>query len=581
MRSVIGSVPEQAAGQGGTSEAVDRSAVAATAESGSALGDLVRHASRGIGSVAVDGHWLSWNRALAELLAREKGSLPDLPALFEGRDRTTVERALKRFASGQRRSDVHHLTLRRPDERTLEVRLDLCRVGDGEPPSTMLVFLEDITAALQIRSQLRISEARMQSVIRAMAEGIVVVDYSGGVRIANPRAAELLGISRERLLTSEVDELALPVHDLDGKPLAADDFPLTLTLATGTPQRDRKIGLEADDGTMRWLEMSTEPVAGEESGRVEAVVATFSDITRRHKAELKLRDSEERLSLAMSGAKLGFWDWDLERKRFSFSESAAGLLGYDIHEIAEHRRAMLNLVHPTQRAPLIRRMQAHLDAQSDDFEMDLRMRRADGDYAWIHVRGRVVTRSKDESPLRLAGTVMDIGERKRLEARLHELATIDGLTGLFNRRHGQEWLEAALNTADRLAHSLGFILLDIDHFKQVNDRFGHDVGDRILQELALLLKGRIRRTDAASRWGGEEFAVLLPDTGRAATVRFAEQLRESIRTITTPDGQPITASLGAVVYRLGETSGELVKRADRMMYRAKNSGRNRVESDAQ
>lgn len=419
----------------------------------------------------------------------------------------------------------------------------------------------------------------MQSVIRAMAEGILVVDSGGGIRIANSRAAELLGISRERLLTSELDELVLPFHDIDGNPLDADRFPLSRTLATGAPQRDVRIGLDGDDGDRRWLEMSTEPVAGEDDGRVEAVVATFSDITRRHIAELKLRDSEERLSLAMSGAKLGFWDWNLQGKRFSFSESAAGLLGYERHEVAEDRRAILQLVHPGQRMQLIRRMQAHLDAHSQDFEMDLRMRRSDGEHAWINARGRVVTRCDDGRPLRLAGTIMDIGDRKRLEARLHELATVDGLTGLFNRRHGQEWLDAALNTADRVGHCLGLALLDIDHFKQVNDRFGHDVGDRILRDLSALLKNRIRRTDAAARWGGEEFAVLLPDTGRAGTLRFAEELLVAIRSITTPDGQPITASLGAVTYRSGESSSELIKRADRLMYRAKNSGRNRVEAD--
>jgi diguanylate cyclase (GGDEF)-like protein len=122
-------------------------------------------------------------------------------------------------------------------------------------------------------------------------------------------------------------------------------------------------------------------------------------------------------------------------------------------------------------------------------------------------------------------------------------------------------------------------MLDIDHFKQVNDRFGHDVGDRVLIELSALLRERIRRTDAAARWGGEEFAVFLPDIGNDDIVRFANDLLASIRTITTPDGQPITASLGVVGFQLGESSSQLIKRADRLMYRAKHSGRNRVESD--
>jgi diguanylate cyclase (GGDEF)-like protein len=153
------------------------------------------------------------------------------------------------------------------------------------------------------------------------------------------------------------------------------------------------------------------------------------------------------------------------------------------------------------------------------------------------------------------------------------------LTGAFNRRHGQEWLEAAVQTAQRLNHALGFVLLDIDHFKQVNDRFGHDAGDDVLQALAGLLRKRIRRTDAVARWGGEEFAVVLPGTDENGTRRFAEELLTAIRELSTPDGRPITASLGAVVFQSGESAGELVKRADRLMYRAKQSGRDRVVTD--
>jgi diguanylate cyclase (GGDEF)-like protein/PAS domain S-box-containing protein len=551
----------------------------ADCELSTAFDVLLRHASAGIGGIDPAGRWRASNRALRELLARESGTLPDLPALFDGRYRKKIEAVLTRLASGERDSDLQDLALHRPDGRTLQVRLEICRIGDQQPPESLLVMFEDITASLQIRKQLRTSEARMQSVIRAMAEGLIVVDGDGGVRIANARAARLLSIPREQLLTSTLAELSLPIHDLKGDALAPERFPVAATLATGQPQRNVTLGLYDAEDDIRWVEMSTEPVLGVESGQVEAVVATFSDITRRYMAELRLRDSEERLSLAMSGAKLGFWDWELRRRSFTFSDSAARLLGYAPGEVAESLRAIMELVHRKDRGELERRMQAHLDGFSDDFEMDLRMQRKSGGYTWINIRGRVVTRDPHDEPERLAGTFMDISERKRLESRLNELATTDGLTGAFNRRHGQEWLEAAVQTAQRLNHPLGFVLLDIDHFKQVNDRFGHDAGDDVLQALAGLLRKRIRRTDAVARWGGEEFAVVLPGTDENGTRRFAEELLAAIRELSTPDGQPITASLGAVVFQPGESAGELVKRADRLMYRAKQSGRDRVVTD--
>lgn len=308
-----------------------------------------------------------------------------------------------------------------------------------------------------------------------------------------------------------------------------------------------------------------------------SVVATFSDITRRYNAERQLRDREEQLSLVIEGAKLGFWDWDLESGEFAFSDAAAERLGYSPDDVAPHRDALLDLVHPEDRQPLIESWAAHLDGTKRDFQMDVRLKRKSGGYDWRLVRGRVVRRNEKDEPSRMAGTVMDIGERKQLEAKLQELATTDGLTGAFNRRHGQERLEAEVDQSHRLGHPVGFVLLDIDHFKQVNDRFGHGVGDRILQRVSSLLRDRVRRTDTVSRWGGEEFAMVLPGTDAAGAAGFAQNVLDGMTVIETPDGVPLSASLGAVSLRKDETATELVRRADRLMYRAKQSGRARVE----
>ena len=124
----------------------------------------------------------------------------------------------------------------------------------------------------------------------------------------------------------------------------------------------------------------------------------------------------------------------------------------------------------------------------------------------------------------------DVSERKRLEAAVLELARTDHLTGLLNRRAGQELVDRETARCRRSRHGLGFVLLDIDHFKQINDSAGHAGGDQVLQQLGALLRERIRGTDIALRWGGEEFLIVLPDTDEGGARVLAEALRRRVET---------------------------------------------------
>ena len=173
---------------------------------------------------------------------------------------------------------------------------------------------------------------------------------------------------------------------------------------------------------------------------------------------------------------------------------------------------MLALAHPDDEKRLIDEMEAHLAGTRPFFEADVRMRRKRGGYVWTNMRGRVTERDSRDKPVRVTGMLIDISRRKELEAELERLATTDELTGLFNRRYGTDAVKNEVARAQRSGRPLSFILLDVDHFKGVNDRFGHDVGDKVLADLAGLLRERLRRTDTAARWGGEEFAVILPET---------------------------------------------------------------------
>lgn len=179
--------------------------------------------------------------------------------------------------------------------------------------------------------------------------------------------------------------------------------------------------------------------------------------------------------------------------------------------------------------------------------------------------------------------------------RLYELATRDDLTRLFNRRHWMYRLDDCLRLAQRHGQPTSVLLLDVDHFKKINDRHGHLVGDRVLSALGIKLNEKLRKTDLAGRYGGEEFAVVLPITDQAGAITIAERLREGASEVMVLDeGKhlPITISIGVATLvvsppthfhlsddQLFDTRQNILQSADEALYRAKNQGRNRVVAD--
>ena len=160
---------------------------------------------------------------------------------------------------------------------------------------------------------------------------------------------------------------------------------------------------------------------------------------------------------------------------------------------------------------------------------------------------------------------------------LEHLAVTDKLTGLYNRAKLDELLQNELDRSQRFDHPFGIVVLDIDHFKDVNDRYGHQVGDEILIGIARLIKEHLRSTDKAVRWGGEEFIIIYLETTADDLLALTEALLRKIEAHRFETVGSMTASIGATLYLKNDTVTSIIKRADKALYLAKSGGRNRVE----
>jgi diguanylate cyclase (GGDEF)-like protein/PAS domain S-box-containing protein len=313
----------------------------------------------------------------------------------------------------------------------------------------------------------------------------------------------------------------------------------------------------------------------------------------RVKTEAALRDSETRFRLIAEHGSDLISLHDPSGKVTYVSPSCERVLGFLPEEL--ERVTLLALVHPDDRE----RLQRHLDALvrgEPVAAIVVRMLHKSGRHVWLESMWRAVM-GDDAKVIRLQASSRDVTERKEYERRLEDaqrklqvqqerlvdansrletLASMDALTGVKNRRAFEERLQAEVARTHRSGQVLSLLLLDIDHFKQYNDSFGHPRGDEVLRSVAHLLSRAIRDTDFVARYGGEEFAVLLPDTDRDGAQAMGERLRVAIEAAVWED-RAITVSVGVACLSQGATTGEqLVEHADRALYRSKQNGRNSV-----
>ena len=392
------------------------------------------------------------------------------------------------------------------------------------------------------------------------------------VRKANPAAAKLAGVGQEDLPGKKIFDVLVPV----GAPEVPEKW--ARRLARGEPVA-RTLACSARDGralACDWVLLPRQRKDGSVF-RITAVLRDQTPVVEKHD---EVRDREERLSLALSGASDVLWDWDLPGNRLHLSPRWRDLLG--LPAVSSGTPAdWLDRVHPEDATPLRAALASHFEGRTDSFEHEHRVRHADGDWRWVLVRG-TARRDEKGAAVRAAGLMSDITRHRTLVERMAHDARHDGLTGLPNRTLFLDLLRHSFyRTRRHEDYRFAVLFIDIDRFKMVNDAFGHEAGDQLLHQIGRRLESCLREGDTLARHGGDEFTMWLDDVrGSADAVRVADRVHEVMREpFDLGEGQRVqsSASIGVAVgssqYQKAE---DVLRDADVAMYRAKALGKART-----
>ncbi|RMS14289.1 CHASE domain-containing protein/sensory box histidine kinase, partial [Pseudomonas coronafaciens pv. garcae] len=438
--------------------------------------------------------------------------------------------------------------------------------------------------------QLRAAHGQLRNVLDAATEvAIIATDLDGLINTFNVGAQKMLGYAQEDVLGKfrlmdlyQSAELELRAGSLSrelGRPVSASQLMFLDAVQEGS-HPSQEWTLQRSDGSTLVVDMLVTAVR-DDQGLWTGYLAVCLDVTEHKRVNEALAEQGELLKKLGSQVPGGIYQYHLGVDGSAhFRYASAGmseLFEVDEAQLLEDSDAVLRRIHPTDLVRVKSSILAsarHLTAWSEEYRVELPSK----GQRWLRAAS-TPERLADGSVL-WHGFVSDITDLKRVEQELRELSVTDVLTGAYNRRYFQDRMQAELKRVDRHGGHLSIIMLDIDHFKRINDRFGHAAGDQVLKAISEKISHRLRSDDVFCRLGGEEFMVVCPGTRGAQAYQLALSLREELRNqVIEGVDHVVTASFGIASLRAGEGIDAMLLRADSGVYAAKQAGRDRVEPE--
>ncbi|RII76002.1 sensor domain-containing diguanylate cyclase [Pseudomonas monteilii] len=454
-----------------------------------------------------------------------------------------------------------------------------------------LALVEQRTAELRVSEQsLRGTHNQLRSVLEAATQvAIIATNLKGEVSTFNTGAERMLGYSASQAIGQlRLEDLVLPdelnqrAHALSqrfGRHIAGGQALFAETVYERGAEPGEWTLLRADGSQLVANMLVTAML--DEQGLWVGYLAICIDVTERRRVHeaLAARDRLlEKLSAEVPG---GIYQYRLDADGHScFPYASKGL--YDIYEVdlqqlREDASVVFERIHPDDLERVRRSVRYSAEHQAP-WREEYRVCLPRAGLRWV--RGEATPEVGEQGCTLWHGYLTDISDLKGVEEELRALSVTDSLTGIHNRRYFQERLKVELERAQRDGLALAVIMLDIDHFKHINDRFGHAVGDRVLRSLCQRIGQRLRRTDVFCRLGGEEFMVLCPGSDAEQARLLALELWHGLRNVPVNGVGKVTASFGVAGWRPGEGADALLLRADAGVYAAKQAGRDRVEGES-
>ena len=431
------------------------------------------------------------------------------------------------------------------------------------------------------------------AIVTNSAHAIITTTRSGVITALNPAAEKLLGQSACELvdqvaleqfyLRSELSQRAALYSQELGREIAAG-FEVLIAKSLCDLRNEDEWTYVIGDGKLIKL-ISAAAAIHDASGEICGFVFSLVDITVQQQDKEKLLKDKERIELAIGGASDGLWDWDIETGEVYYSKRFKQLLDFQDDEFEHRLESLLERLHSDDRAANDRALRAHFD-EGKPYEICVRLRSRLGQWRWFRLRGEAIANA-DGKHIRMAGSISDTTNQKNFEEKLALAAVTDQLTGLANRTILLEQLRAALSRRGTSDEEFCVMFLDFDRFKSVNDSWGPDVGDRLLQQVAdrlrlevqLLAHANPAMTGTIARLGGDEFVVLLEHLSPRFDLTGTVEQLQYILSQPYELGAHVaysTASIGVVIGPCEYTRAEDVLRdADTAMYEAKRAGRDR------
>lgn len=457
-------------------------------------------------------------------------------------------------------------------------------VIDGNGETVGLITQSDIVRGLEghyiksLKTVIREKEEQLRETIRSLREkslhldnilrfstdmAIIATDINFRITYYNPAAEAIFGLKSVEVVGHTVVEMHERYH------IDTERFSNAVSVLNKDGEyafsfeRKKRGKLMQIEGRMSCIR--------DQDGSTVGFVLMCRDVTKQKNLEAKLKESEQQFrsltEYSLTGVAL------LQDHLLYTNPVFREITEYSADELLAINPS--ELIHPDYREKVWNLLTHRVLNKRRPIASTLKISTKNGKEKWVELRANAVQHRGTPAVLI---NLSDMTERKRLEEQLKMAATIDRLTGVFNRQTFETELIREIKRSMRYHNAVSLIMLDIDHFKHINDTYGHLVGDSVLTTIAQAVKKHLRASDTLGRWGGEEFMILAPETPLTAAVALAEKLKVLIGGNLFRTMANVTASFGVAQYSGNETPDSLVKRVDYALYAAKSKGRNRVEA---